>query len=253
MIMLAGACLVGALSFIPLSAVAFGAGVAFGPSAIPVVVATTTVGGCIAFLIARHLAGPNLIRLVQRSRTADAVLHAVDHESWRVLGLIRLSSPVPFSLASYLYGLTQMPLATFALTTFVGICPAVAFYGYLGWIGRSVLREDAAAVTSGPLLVLMLGAASLIAVAILVGRRTRAILYGVRDAPERRLELALDLTGELRHRAVDEGPALEAAAQGIDPRRRTTSRPRSASPASPDGTAPDSGVAMRVGTGLVER
>jgi uncharacterized membrane protein YdjX (TVP38/TMEM64 family) len=187
MIMLAGACLVGALSFIPLSAVAFGAGVAFGLSAIPVVVATTTVGGCIAFLIARHLAGPNLIRLVQRWRTADAVLHAVDHESWRVLGLIRLSSPVPFSLASYLYGLTRMPLATFALTTFVGICPAVAFYVYLGWIGRSVLREDASAVTSGPLLALMLGAASLITVAILVGRRTRAILYGVRDAPERRM------------------------------------------------------------------
>ena len=178
MIMLAGGCLAAALCFIPLGVVAFGAGAVYGLHAIPVVVAVTTAGGCIALLIARHLARPSLIRLVGRSRTATAVLQAIEHENWRVLGLIRLSSPIPFSLVSYLYGLTRMRLSTFALTTLVGIGPAVTFYAYLGWIGRSVLREDAAAVTSGRLAVLMLGGATLVAVAILVGRRTRAILRG---------------------------------------------------------------------------
>ena len=179
MIMLAGGCLVAALCFVPLGVVAFGAGVALGLPAIPVVIAAATVGGCIALLIARHLARPYLTRLVARSPTASAVLEAIEHESWRVLGLIRLSSPVPFSLVSYLYGLTRMPLSTFAATTFVGICPAVTFYAYLGWVSGSVLREDAAAVTSGRLVVLALGGATLIAVAALVGRRTRAILRGV--------------------------------------------------------------------------
>jgi uncharacterized membrane protein YdjX (TVP38/TMEM64 family) len=178
MIMLAGGCLIAALCFVPLGVVAFGAGVAFGLPAIPVVVAAATVGGCTALLIARHLVRPHLVRLVARSRTAAAVLAAIEHESWRVLGLIRLSSPVPFSFVSYLYGLTRMPLPTFAATTFVGICPPVAFYAYLGWVSGSVLREDAAAVTSGRLAVLGLGGATLIAVAALVGRRTRAILRG---------------------------------------------------------------------------
>src|SRR3712207_5100858 len=81
MIMLAVGCLIAALCFVPLSAVAFGAGVAFGLSAIPVILAASTAGGCVALLVSRHLAGPSLIRLIERSRTAGAVLAAVEHES----------------------------------------------------------------------------------------------------------------------------------------------------------------------------
>ncbi|HEX8663737.1 MAG TPA: VTT domain-containing protein [Beijerinckiaceae bacterium] len=177
MIVLAGVCIVAALCFVPLSAVAFGAGVAFGLPAIPVVVTAATAGACMAFLIARNVARAAVTRLIRRSRTAGAVLQAVEDESWRVLGLIRLSSPIPFSLASYVYGLTRMPLPVFAATTLVGICPPVAFYAYLGWIGRSALDGEGS-LTSGRLLFLVLGGAVLIVVSVLVGRRTRAILRG---------------------------------------------------------------------------
>jgi uncharacterized membrane protein YdjX (TVP38/TMEM64 family) len=178
MVMLAGGCLGAALGFIPLAVVAFGAGAAFGLPAIPVVLVASTLGGCIALLLARHCAGPILVRLIGRSRTASALLTAIEHESWRVLGLLRLSSPVPFSLLSYLYGLTRMPLPTFAATTFAGICPAVTFYVYLGWVSRSVIGDEAP-VTGGRLLFLVLGGSILIVVATLVGRRTQAILRGV--------------------------------------------------------------------------
>ena len=177
MIVLVGGCIVSALCFIPLSAVAFGAGAAFGLAAVPAVVTAATAGACIAFLIARGLAGPAAVRLIRRSRTAGAVLQAVEDESWRVLGLIRLSSPIPFSLANYVYGLTRMPLAVFAATTLVGICPAVTFYAYLGFVGGAVLREEAVSVER--LVLLGIGGAMLVAVAVIVGRRTREILKGV--------------------------------------------------------------------------
>lgn len=139
--LLALVCIVGAMSFLPRPIICTSAGFVFGYWAAPITLVSLTLGAVLAFLAARYFARGAVTRFLERRPRAQAVLNAVEAEGWRVLVLLRLGSPIPSSVQSYLYGVTNVPLWTFASATFVGVSPSVFAYVYLGVLGRTALAD----------------------------------------------------------------------------------------------------------------
>lgn len=126
------------LLFGPASLLSVAAGVAYGLWAIPLVLAVATTAAAIAFLIARHLARDRVAAALERHPTLAAIGRAIDEEGWKVVGLIRLSPPIPFALASYAFGVTNVGFWTHALMTLVGIVPLTLVYVTLGALGHTL-------------------------------------------------------------------------------------------------------------------
>src|SRR3954467_11684697 len=108
----------------PASVMSIAAGVAFGLWGVPFVLVVGTTAGALAFLIARYVARERVMEALQGHPNFQAVGRAIDAEGWKVVGLIRLSPPVPFAVTSYFFGVTNVGFWTFVLVTFVGIIPA---------------------------------------------------------------------------------------------------------------------------------
>jgi uncharacterized membrane protein YdjX (TVP38/TMEM64 family) len=119
----------------PAAPLSIAAGVAYGFWAVPLAMIGATVGAALAFLIARHVAGPAAHRFYAHHPYFQAVDRAVSEEGWKVVGLLRLSPFLPFSLQSYIFGVTSLGFTPFVLATFVGIIPGVGLFVYIGKIG----------------------------------------------------------------------------------------------------------------------
>ena len=163
----------GSLSFMPRFTFYAISGLVFGLAAIPAAVIGSTIGATLAYLLARGaLRGP-FRRLVERRPQWHATLAAIDAESWRLVALTRLASPLPGGLINYVYGLTGIPLVPYMLGTAGGLLAPVTLFAGLGALGRVALKDEplgqAAAFAAG-LVVLA------IAVILIVRRRRAALL-----------------------------------------------------------------------------
>jgi uncharacterized membrane protein YdjX (TVP38/TMEM64 family) len=121
----------------PASVMSIAAGVAFGLWGVPFVLVVGTTAGALAFLIARYVARKRVMEALQGHPNFQAVGRAIDAEGWKVVGLIRLSPPVPFAVTSYFFGVTNVGFWTFVLVTFVGIIPATLVYVNIGAMGHT--------------------------------------------------------------------------------------------------------------------
>lgn len=103
-------------------------------------VAGATLGGCLAFLTARHLATP-LVERHMGSRLKQ-LKEGVEAEGWRFVAMVRLLPMVPYDLSSYAFGLSRIPLAQYALTNALCILPRLFLYSYIGHSGAEMLQEE---------------------------------------------------------------------------------------------------------------
>jgi uncharacterized membrane protein YdjX (TVP38/TMEM64 family) len=126
------------LLFGPASVLSIAAGVAFGLWAVPLVLVVGTTAGALAFLIARYLARDRVAAALEGHPNFQAVSRAIDAEGWKVVGLIRLSPPVPFAVTSYFFGVTNVGFWPYLLVTLVGILPATLVYVNIGAMGHSL-------------------------------------------------------------------------------------------------------------------
>ncbi len=111
------------------------AGLIFGGWGIPLVIVAATIGACLAFLIARHLARDRVKKAIDSRPKFKAVSDVVGEDGWKIVGLMRLSPAVPFNLQNYFFGVTEVKFWHYALATFFGIMPGSSLYVYLGVIG----------------------------------------------------------------------------------------------------------------------
>jgi uncharacterized membrane protein YdjX (TVP38/TMEM64 family) len=133
---------VAALLFVPGIVLTIGAGYVFGLAwGVVIVSIASTVAAVIAFLIARYAARGSVQRLARRSEKFEAIDRAIGENGWKVVGLLRLSPIVPFSVSNYLYGLTSVRLLPYLLASWVGMLPATVLYVSLGAAGRSAGEE----------------------------------------------------------------------------------------------------------------
>jgi uncharacterized membrane protein YdjX (TVP38/TMEM64 family) len=174
LVSLALVCSLAALAFIPRPPICILGGLIFGIAAFPVALAGTTLGAVMAFLAARYLLRSRFSAIVGRRPRIKLVLDAIDAEGWRLLGLMRLASPLPGSASNYLFGLTNIGLWAYVAATAIGSAPQVLAFVYLGIAGRMTL--DAPSISATELTFMLAGCVLSLCVIYLVSRRVKSLV-----------------------------------------------------------------------------
>ena len=144
--------------FLPGSILTIAGGALFGPVAGTFYSLTgATLGGTLAFLIARYLAG-DLARRRAGGRLADFV-HGVEAEGWRFVAFVRLVPLLPFNALNYALGLTRIPLGQYVAASYLAMLPGAAAYAYLGYAGREAFSGSDALMRHGLIALALLAAA----------------------------------------------------------------------------------------------
>lgn len=111
------------------------------------VVAGTTLGATLSFLVARHLLGARTARYLLASPRLGIIGSEFTRHGWKVVLLTRLIPFFPFKLSNYFFGLTRLSLRHFVGGTAIGIVPFSLNNVYLGSIAADIttlgLRDSA--------------------------------------------------------------------------------------------------------------
>ena len=174
LVSLAAIFFVGALTFIPRPPVCIIGGVIFGLSAFPVALAGSTCGAVAAFLLSRYLFRARCSAVIERRPRLKLVINAIDAEGWRLLGLLRLASPVPGTLSNYAFGLTSLGVWPYAAATLIGSAPQVLTFVYLGKAGQAALNTHS--VSTAELVFTLAGGLLSLCAIFLITRRVRSIV-----------------------------------------------------------------------------
>jgi uncharacterized membrane protein YdjX (TVP38/TMEM64 family) len=111
-------------------------------------------GAVLAFFLCRSLFRPMVERAIStrpRLRNLDAL---IAQDGWRLVCLLRISPVMPFSVTSYMLGLSSIDLRGYAIGTLASL-PALCGYVFIGTLadaGLSAWTTDA-----GPLRWILLG------------------------------------------------------------------------------------------------
>ncbi len=167
------------VAFVPGSLLTLAAGAIFGlGQGTAIVLVAATLGASAAFLISRYLVRGAVERHLARYPKFAAIDRAVGKEGRRIVFLLRLSPLFPFNLLNYALGLTRVAFVDFLIAS-VGMLPGTLLYVYYGKVIADVARLAGGRPVSkgwGYYVVLILGLAATIAVAVIVGRAARRAL-----------------------------------------------------------------------------
>lgn len=128
----------GTLFFLPGSVMTLAGGALFGPLAGTFYNITgATLGAVCAFIAARYLAS-DWVETKSGGRLRQ-LKHGVEGEGWRFVAFVRLVPLFPFNLLNYALGLTRIPLAHYAIASYLFMLPGAIAYTYLGYVGREAM------------------------------------------------------------------------------------------------------------------
>lgn len=115
----------GVLAFVPGLAMTVLAGVVFGPlwGTLYASIAST-LGACLAFVIARYAARDLVARWVMTSPALARLDRATNRHGFRLVMITRLVPIFPFNLQNYAYGVTGIGFAAYTLTSWLCMLPA---------------------------------------------------------------------------------------------------------------------------------
>lgn len=170
---------VATLFLVPFWMLASGAGfVLGGPAGAAVSFAANSLGGAVAFGLARtRLRGP-VERAIARHPRLAAVAGAVAAAGFRVVLLTRLSPVYPSNLLNYAFGATAVRFRDFLAASAIGMLPTLTLYTYLGTAARSLaaapMRGVEQAYLAGDLVVTVAATAYLARLALKAVTRVRA-------------------------------------------------------------------------------
>ncbi|MFP4607588.1 MAG: VTT domain-containing protein [Thiohalospira sp.] len=196
----------GAVLFLPGSVLTLAGGALFGPVlGTAVNLAGATIGGTLAFLIARYLASDWVAE--RAGGRLKQLKEGVEAEGWRFVAFTRLVPIFPYNLLNYALGLTRIPVLPYVVATLVCMAPGAAAYTYLGYVGREAATGAEGLIQKGLLGLALLAVAAFLP--RLVARLRRRPMLEV-DEVQHRLARGDDLlvvdvrspeefTGELGH------------------------------------------------------
>jgi uncharacterized membrane protein YdjX (TVP38/TMEM64 family) len=125
------------------------AGALFGSLLGTAVVSLSSVtGAALAFLIARYFARERVEQRLADNPRFAAIDRAIGEQGWKIVGLLRLSPAMPFSLSNYLYGLTAVPFWPYVGISAIAMLPATFLYVYLGDVGAKGVEAAVGAQTA---------------------------------------------------------------------------------------------------------
>jgi uncharacterized membrane protein YdjX (TVP38/TMEM64 family) len=115
---------------------------------------STMAGAVIAFFLSRSLFRPTVERVIAnrpRLRNFDAL---IAQDGWRLVCLLRISPVMPFSVTSYMLGLSSIDLRGYTIGTLASL-PALCGYVFIGTLADASL--SAWMTGAGPLRWILLG------------------------------------------------------------------------------------------------
>jgi uncharacterized membrane protein YdjX (TVP38/TMEM64 family) len=135
-----------------------------------------TLGAMAAFTLARTGLREAVRRWARAYPEFDKLDHAIAARGGWIVFLVRLSPVFPFVYVNYLFGLTAIPAATYAVATILGMIPATIVYVALGASAGAAASGQAASWSTAHIAVTVLGVAAAIVVSFVVARiATRAV------------------------------------------------------------------------------
>ena len=145
------------------------------------VVIATTLGGTLAFVIARRfLATTRLARYLLSNPRFLPITNLSQRRGWGwgIVLLTRLVPFFPFKLSNYYFGLAGFSLRDFCVGTFWGIMPFTFFNVYLGSLAADLTMLRAQRLERTPLQWFLYGLGFLVVLALLIygTRRARRML-----------------------------------------------------------------------------
>jgi len=161
---------------IPGTPITFATSFTFGFAvSLPCIILGSNLGAIAAFVAGRTVLRTSVERRLAARPRAHAMLAAVDVGGLRLLVLLRLSPLIPFNLLNVALGTTRVPLARYALGTFLGMLPGNVLYcaagASLGSLAAA-LAGEADLGTPGKIL-LGIGALATVMAAFGIGRAAR--------------------------------------------------------------------------------
>ncbi len=160
-----------AFFLLPGSFLTLAAGAVWGLGAFPLVIVGATLGSAMSFLAARYLFHDRVQQKVQEYPKFNAVNEAIRDEGWRVVGLLRLSPALPFSLQNWFLGITPVGFLPSQIATFFGIMPGTLLYVLLGSAGG---QAGSGEMDTGKFVVLGIGIVATLVVTVMVTKKARA-------------------------------------------------------------------------------
>lgn len=174
------------LLLIPGSLMTIAAGALFGTAlGTATVSVAATCSAALAFLISRYVAREAIEKRTEKQPRFGAIDRAIGEQGWKIVGLLRLSPVVPFSLANYIFGLTAISFRPYVAVSWIAMLPATFLYVYLGDLAAAGVETavGASGSRSGNIewTLQILGLAATIAVTILITRMARRALRETTD------------------------------------------------------------------------
>jgi uncharacterized membrane protein YdjX (TVP38/TMEM64 family) len=107
----------------------------------------------------------------------------VENDAFKVVLLTRLSPLFPYNVLNYAYGLTNVPLRTYTLASWIGMLPGTLMYAYLGSAARDLALLLAGQIDRSPAqhAMFVVGLVATTMVTLMVARSARRALTGVVD------------------------------------------------------------------------
>jgi uncharacterized membrane protein YdjX (TVP38/TMEM64 family) len=176
------------VAFVPASALTIAAGATFGlVRGTAYVFVAASLGACLAFLVARHLARAAVERRIAGDRRFAAIDRAIGQEGRRIVLLLRLSPVFSFNLLNYALGLSRVRFVDYAVAC-IGMLPGTLAYVYSGKLAGDVATAAGGAGDGGSLArraLLVAGLVATIFVTVLVTRIARRALSEATERGER--------------------------------------------------------------------
>jgi uncharacterized membrane protein YdjX (TVP38/TMEM64 family) len=174
LVLLAVSFFVISLTFLPRPPACIVAGLVYGMTAFPVVLAASTFGAVVGFLMSRHLFQARFRQAIERRSNWRSIVDAIDSEGWVLVALLRLASPVPGSATTYLLGLSSIRLWPYASATCLGLAPQTLLFVLIGATAPAAL--EGGSFSALKLIILLAGVVTSAVILWQVGRRARASL-----------------------------------------------------------------------------
>lgn len=157
----------------------------------------STIGAFFAFLIGRYFARDSVQKAVSTNPTFAAIDSAIGNEGWKIVGLMRLSPLVPFSLSNYFYGITAVKTLPYVLVSWIAMLPGTVMYVYIGTVVGLAASGSAVGMTPGRLILTIVGLLATVAVSVMV---TRIAKKAIKERG-----ITGETTAETKLAATDEG------------------------------------------------
>jgi uncharacterized membrane protein YdjX (TVP38/TMEM64 family) len=155
---------------LPASLVGFAAGAAYGlVPGFALAAVSTMVGAVLAFCLSCCMFRSASERLASRRPRLHDLDALIARDGWKLVCLLRISPIVPFSVTSYLLGLSSIDLGNYMLGT-LGSLPALFGYVFLGTLADADLSACIGGASLLHWLLLGIGAAATLVLTFRIGK-----------------------------------------------------------------------------------